>query len=162
MNTRWTPSSTVAAIIERDGRYLMIEEHTPEGLRLNSPAGHLDPGESPLQGVVRETLEETTCDFTPTALLGVYLSRFQRASTGEDITYLRFAFCGTVGEPNPELTLDTGIVRTLWMTPEELRACPERHRSPLVMRCVDDHLAGRRFPLETIITDDSVFAAQRL
>ncbi len=162
MNTRWTPSSTVAAIIERDGRYLMIEEHTPEGLRLNSPAGHLDPGESPLQGVVRETLEETTCDFTPSALLGVYLSRFQRASTGEDITYLRFAFCGTVGEPNPELTLDTGIVRTLWMTPEELRACPERHRSPLVMRCVDDHVAGRRFPLETIITDDSVFAAQRL
>ena len=162
MNTRWTPSTTVAAIIERDGRYLMIEEHTPEGLRLNSPAGHLDPGESPLQGVVREALEETTCDFTPSALLGVYLSRFQRASTGEDITYLRFAFCGTVGEPNPELTLDTGIVRTLWMTPDELRACPERHRSPLVMRCVDDHLAGRRFPLETIITDDSVFAAQRL
>ena len=162
MNTRWTPSTTVAAIIERDGRYLMIEEHTPEGLRLNSPAGHLDPGESPLQGVVREALEETTCDFTPSALLGVYLSRFQRASTGEDITYLRFAFCGTVGEPNPELTLDTGIVRTLWMTPDELRACPERHRSPLVMRCVDDHVAGRRFPLETIITDDSVFAAQRL
>lgn len=162
MNTRWTPSSTVAAIIERDGRYLMIEEHTPEGLRLNSPAGHLDPGESPLQGVVRETLEETTCDFTPSALLGVYLSRFQRASTGEDITYLRFAFCGTVGEPKPELTLDTGIVRTLWMTPDELRACPERHRSPLVMRCVDDHVAGRRFPLETIITDNSVFAAQRL
>jgi 8-oxo-dGTP pyrophosphatase MutT (NUDIX family) len=162
MNTRWKPSTTVAAIIERDGRYLMIEEHTPEGLRLNSPAGHLDPGESPLQGVVREALEETTCDFTASALLGVYLSRFQRESTGEDITYLRFAFCGTVGEPNPELTLDTGIVRTLWMTPEELRACPERHRSPLVMRCVDDHVAGRRFPLETIITDDSVFAAQRL
>ena len=162
MNTRWKPSTTVAAIIERDGRYLMIEEHTPEGLRLNSPAGHLDPGESPLQGVVREALEETTCDFTASALLGVYLSRFQRESTGEDITYLRFAFCGTVGEPNPELTLDTGIVRTLWMTPDELRACPERHRSPLVMRCVDDHVAGRRFPLETIITDDSVFAAQRL
>ena len=158
MNTRWKPSTTVAAIIERDGRYLMIEEHTPEGLRLNSPAGHLDPGESPLQGVVRETLEETTCDFTPTALLGVYLSRFQRASTDEDITYLRFAFGGTVGEPHPALTLDTGIVRTLWMTPDELRACPERHRSPLVMRCVDDHLAGRRYPLETIITDPSVTA----
>lgn len=156
MNTRWKPSTTVAAIIERDGRYLMIEEHTPEGLRLNSPAGHLDPGESPLQGVVRETLEETTCDFTPTALLGIYLSRFQRASTGEDITYVRFAFCGTVGEPHPELRLDTGIVRTLWMTPDELRACPERHRSPLVMRCVDDHVAGRRYPLETIITDPSV------
>jgi len=156
MNDRWKPSTTVAAIIERGGRYLMIEEHTPEGLRLNSPAGHLDPGESPVQGVVRETLEETTCTFTPVALLGVYLSRFQRLSTNEDITYLRFAFCGTVGEPNPQLALDTGIVRTLWMTPEELRACPERHRSPLVMRCVEDHLAGRRYPLETITTDASV------
>ncbi len=156
MNTRWKPSTTVAAIIERDGRYLMIEEHTPEGLRLNSPAGHLDPGESPLQGVVRETLEETTCDFTPTALLGVYLSRFQRASTDEDITYLRFAFCGTVGEPHPELTLDTGIVRTVWLTPDEIRASAARHRSPLVLQCLEDHLRGQRYPLDTVYTDPSV------
>ena len=156
MNTRWKPSVTVAAIIERDGRYLLVEEHTPEGLRLNNPAGHLDPGESPTQGVERETLEETTHRFTATALVGVYLSRFQRESTGEDITYLRFAYCGELGEVVPGRTLDTGIVRTLWMTPDELRACPERHRSPLVLRCVEDHLAGRRYPLDLVSTDPSV------
>ncbi len=156
MNTRWTPSVTVAAVVEREGRYLLIEEHTPEGLRLNNPAGHLDPGESPEQGVVRETREETTCDFTPTALVGVYLARFQRPATGEDITYLRFAFCGTVSEPNAALALDQGIVRTLWMTPDELRASASRHRSPLVLRCVEDHLAGRRYALDAISTDASV------
>ena len=156
MNTRWKPSATVAAIIERDGRYLLVEEHTPEGLRLNNPAGHLDPGESPEQGVAREALEETAFQFTPTALVGIYLSRFQRPATGEDITYLRFAFCGELGAFDAQRTLDTGIVRTLWMTPEELRASVDRHRSPLVMRCIDDHLAGQRFPLNTVHTDPSV------
>ena len=121
MNTRWKPNATVAAIIERDGRYLLIEEHTPEGLRLNNPAGHLDPGESPEQGVAREALEETAHPFNPTALVGIYLSRFQRESTGEDVTYLRFAYCGDVGEPETGRALDTGIVRTLWMTPDEVR-----------------------------------------
>jgi 8-oxo-dGTP pyrophosphatase MutT (NUDIX family) len=157
MNTRWKPSTTVAAIIERDGRYLLVEEHTPEGLRLNNPAGHLDPGESPTQGVAREALEETAHTFKPTALVGVYLSRFQRAATGEDITYLRFAFCGELGEFDAERSLDHGIVRTLWMTPDELRASTERHRSPLVLRCIEDHLAGRRYPLDVVSTDDSVF-----
>jgi len=83
---RWKPNVTVAALIERDGRFLLVEEQTSDGLLLNNPAGHLDPGESPIQGVMRETLEETAHHFTPTALVGVYLSRFQRASTGEDIT----------------------------------------------------------------------------
>ena len=157
MNTRWKPSTTVAAIIERQGRYLLVEEHTPEGLRLNNPAGHLDPGESPAQGVAREALEETAHPFKPTALVGVYLSRFQRAATGEDITYLRFAFCGELGDFDAERSLDHGIVRTLWMTPDELRASTERHRSPLVLRCIEDHLAGRRYPLDLVSTDDSVF-----
>lgn len=157
MNTRWKPSVTVAAIIAREGRYLLVEEETPEGLRLNNPAGHLDPGESPEQGVAREALEETAFAFQPTALVGIYLSRFQRPATGEDITYLRFAYCGELGAFDERRTLDTGIVRTLWMTPDELRACPERHRSPLVQRCIDDHGAGRRFPLETVLTDVSVF-----
>lgn len=156
MNTRWKPSTTVAAIIERDGRYLLVEEHTPEGLRLNNPAGHLDPGESPAQGVAREALEETAHRFTPTALVGVYLSRFQRAATGEDITYLRFAFCGELGACEPERALDHGIVRTLWMTPDELRASAERHRSPLVLQCMEDHLAGRRYPLDVVTTHASV------
>lgn len=160
MNTRWKPSVTVAAIIERDGRYLLVEEETPEGLRLNNPAGHLDPGESPAQGVARETLEETAHAFAPTALVGIYLSRFQRESTNEDVTYLRFAFCGELGAFDPERKLDTGIVRTLWMTPEELRASADRHRSPLVLRCIEDHLAGRRYPLETVTTDLTVFQAR--
>ncbi|MGM9424986.1 NUDIX hydrolase [Hydrogenophaga sp. MI9] len=160
MNTRWKPSVTVAAIIERDGRYLLVEEETPEGLRLNNPAGHLDPGESPEQGVARETLEETAHAFTPTALVGIYLSRFQRASTAEDITYLRFAFCGELGAFDPDRTLDTGIVRTLWMTPDELRASADRHRSPLVLRCIEDHLAGRRLPLDAVTTDLSIYQAR--
>lgn len=161
MDTRWKPSVTVAAVIERDGRYLLVEEHTPEGLKLNNPAGHLDPGESPADGCAREVLEETTHRFVPTALVGVYLSRFQRPATGEDITYVRFAFCGALGEVVPGRTLDDGIVRTLWLTPDEVRASAARHRSPLVLRCMEDHLAGRRFPLDLVTTDASVSAARR-
>jgi 8-oxo-dGTP pyrophosphatase MutT (NUDIX family) len=156
MDTRWKPHVTVAAIIEKNGRYLLIEEHTQEGLRLNNPAGHLDPGESPAEGCAREALEETAHPFTPTALVGVYLSRFQRPSTGEDITYLRMAFCGDIGERQPHLSLDEGIVRTLWMTPEEVRASADRHRSPLVLQCIEDHLAGQRFALNVIHTDPAV------
>ena len=161
MNTRWKPSVTVAAVIERDGRYLLVEEHTPEGLRLNNPAGHLDPGESPAQGVARETLEETAFAFTPTALVGIYLSRFQRPATGEDITYLRFAFCGELGERVEGRALDQGIVRTLWMTPEELQASVQRHRSGMVMRCANDYLNGRRYSLDVLSTDPSVLALGR-
>ena len=160
MNTRWKPSVTVAAVIERDGRYLLVEEHTPEGLRLNNPAGHLDPGESPEQGVTRETLEETAHHCTPKALVGIYLSRFERPATGEDITYLRFAYCGELGSFESQRPLDSGIVRTLWLSPEEIRASTDRHRSPLVLRCMEDHLAGLRFPLETVRTDLSIFRAR--
>ncbi len=150
---------TVAAVIERNGQYLLIEEHTPEGLRLNNPAGHLDPGESPEQGVARETLEETTHTFTPDSLVGVYLSRFQRPATGEDVTYLRLAYTGQLGDVVPGRTLDLGIVRTLWMTPDDIRASVARHRSPLVLRCMEDHLAGQRFPLDVVRTDPSVFVS---
>ena len=148
---RWKPSVTVAAVIEQDGRFLLVEEHTPDGLRLNNPAGHLDPGESLLQAVVREVLEETACAFAPTHLVGIYLARLQRGS--EDITYLRFAFAGTVGPPEPGRALDEPIVRTLWLTPAEIEASRERHRSPLLWRCVQDHRAGRRYPLDALTTD---------
>lgn len=158
MNTRWKPSVTVAAIIERDGRYLLVEEQTPEGLRLNNPAGHLDPGESPVQGCRRETLEETTHAFEPEALVGIYLSRSVLAGDAGDVTYMRFAFCGRLGDPVPGAELDQGILRTLWLTPDELRASRERLRSPLVLQCIEDHLAGRRYPLELIHTDPSVTA----
>ncbi len=156
MDKRWKPSVTVAAIIERDGKFLLVEEHTPEGLKLNNPVGHLDPGESPADGCAREALEETTRRFTPTGLVGVYMSRMQRASTGEDVTYLRFAFCGELGAVEPGASLDEGIVRTLWLSPEEIRASTERHRSPLLLRCMDDYLAGQRWPLSMVYTDPSV------
>lgn len=157
MDTQWKPSVTVAAVIALNGRYLLVEEHTPEGLRLNNPAGHLDPGESLADGCTREALEETTHRFVPTALVGVYLSRFQRPATGEDITYLRFAFCGELGDVVPGRTLDDGIVRILWLTPDEVRASVARHRSPLVLRCMEDHLAGRRFALDVVTTDCTVY-----
>ncbi len=155
---------TVAAIIERrEGdtrRFLLVEEHTPEGLKLNNPAGHLDPEESPQEGVVREVLEETACVFTPDRLIGVYLSRFQRPANGDDVTFLRFAFGGSVGEPDPTRTLDEGIVRTLWMTLPELIESRARHRSPHVLGCIEDYLAGRRYPLDTITTDATVYVPE--
>ena len=110
---------------------------------------------------MRETLEETTYSFHPTALVGVYLSRSQRPALGEtpaqDITYVRFAFCGTVGQAQPHLPLDQGIVRTLWMTADEVRASADRHRTPLVVRCMEDYLAGKRHSLDLVHTDASVF-----
>src|SRR5512140_1908005 len=157
MDTRWKPSVTVAAVIERDGRFLLVEEETAEGLRLNNPAGHLDPGESPEQACAREALEETAHEFRPTALLGVYLARFQRPSSQEDITYLRMAFCGELGAHDPLRSLDTGIVRTLWLTLDELRDSAPRHRSPLVLRCIEDYLAGVRHPLSLLYTDPSIW-----
>ena len=156
MDNRWRPSVTVAAVIERDGRFLMIEEETSEGLRINNPAGHLDPGETPAEGCAREALEETAWTFSPTHLLGVYISRFQRSTTGEDITYLRFAFTGELGDLVPGRKLDHGIVRTMWMTADELRATADRHRSPLVLRCLQDYLDGVRYPLTAVYCDPSV------
>lgn len=141
----WKPHVTVAAVIERDGRYLVVEEQTDDGLRINQPAGHLEPGETILAGTVRETLEETAYRFEPRHLIGVY--RWQHPS---GIVYLRFAFTGPIVEHESGRVLDQGILRALWLTPEELQAEESRHRSPLVMRCVKDHLAGRRFPLEVL------------
>jgi ADP-ribose pyrophosphatase YjhB (NUDIX family) len=157
MRQRFQPRVTVAAIIERAGRFLLIEEETSEGLRLNNPAGHLDPGEAPAGGCARETLEETAHHFTPTALVGVYLSRSTRPD-GEDVTYLRLAFCGELGEIEKDRPLDTGIVRTLWMTADEIRESVHRHRSPLLLRCVEDYLAGKRHPLDVVATDVSVYS----
>ena len=151
---RWKPNVTVAAVIERDGRFLLVEEHTSDGLRLNNPAGHLDAGESPEQGCARETLEETAHHFKPTALVGVYLSRVQRGS--DDITYLRLAFCGELSSFEVGQPLDTGIVRTLWLTPDEVRQSAARHRSPLVLQCMEDYLKGRRYPLDLVYTDPTV------
>jgi phosphatase NudJ len=156
MQTRWKPSVTVAAVVERDGRFLLVEESTAEGLKLNNPAGHLDPGESPTDACAREVLEETAHPFRPTAVLGVYLSRARRVPSGEDVTYLRLAFCGELGPHDPGRPLDHGIVRAVWLTADEIRDQRARHRSPLVMRCIEDYLAGVRHPLSLIHTDPSV------
>jgi len=166
MNNRWKPSVTVAAVIEKviDGvpRFLLVEEQTRDGLKLNNPAGHLDPGESPVQACARETLEEAAWHFKPTAIVGVYLSRFERAVPGQDealdITYLRFAFCGELGEHMPGQALDEGIVRTVWLTADEIRASVPMHRSPLLLTCLEDYLAGKRYPLDLVTTDPSVHA----
>jgi 8-oxo-dGTP pyrophosphatase MutT (NUDIX family) len=164
MPERWKPSVTVAAVIEQvvdgESRFLLVEEDTPEGLKLNNPAGHLEAGESPEQGVLREVLEETACTFTPQCVVGVYLSRFQRPATGEDVTYLRLAYGGTVGTPDPHQKLDDGIVRTLWLTLPELRASRERHRSALVLTCIEDYLTGQRHPLSLVRADATVFTPE--
>ena len=153
---RWKPNVTVAAVIEREGRFLLVEEHTSGGLKLNTPAGHLDPGESPADGCAREALEETAYRFTPTSLVGIYMARFRKRADDEDVTYLRFACAGTLGALEAGRVLDTGIVRTLWLSADEIRASTERHRSPLLLQCVEDYLAGRRFPLDLIHVDPSV------
>lgn len=146
MSGIWRPNVTVASVLERDGRFMLVEEETTDGLRLNQPAGHLEAQESLLDAVVRETREETAHRFLPEYLVGVYL--WPRPSG--DVTYLRFAFGGALGEQIEGAGLDDGIVAVVWMTPDEMRACSSRHRSPLVMQCVDDWLAGRRFPLELL------------
>lgn len=153
---RWKPAVTVAAVIEAQGRYLLVEEETPEGLMLNNPAGHLEAGETPLQAVVREALEETAREFRPEFFLGAYLARFLRPARAEDVTYLRLAFAGRAGEEIAGRALDRGIVRTLWLSLDELRATAARHRSPLVLRCCEDHAAGKRLPLEAIHADASL------
>lgn len=151
----WKPSVTVAAVIERAGHFLLVEEETSDGIRFNQPAGHLDPNESLIDAVARETLEEAAHDFTPTALLGMYMSRYLSSRTKREVTYLRFAFIGELGRAH-DRPLDHGILRTVWMTREELLACQEKHRSALVLRCVDDYLAGKRAPLSIIYTHPSV------
>ena len=176
----WKPNVTVAALIERDGRYLLVEEDTDDGIRLNQPAGHLDENESLVAACVRETLEESAWTFAPTAVVGIYqwkrpqggvaagqsqgeasntIERSEHASPlslGEGlgvrsrVTYLRFAFAGTLGRFDANRKLDSGILRTVWMTLDEIRDSQPRHRSPLVWRCIEDHRSGRRYPLDLI------------
>ncbi|HZM48071.1 MAG TPA: NUDIX hydrolase [Burkholderiales bacterium] len=142
----WKPNVTVAAVAERDGRFLLIEEETTRGRLFNQPAGHLESGESLLEAVVREALEESAYSFAPTALVGIY----QYRSGAEGVTYLRFAFAGEITGHDPRRALDTGIVRAVWLAPDEIRRDSARHRSPLVMRCIDDYVAGQRYPLSVV------------
>jgi 8-oxo-dGTP pyrophosphatase MutT (NUDIX family) len=139
----WKPSVTVAAVIERHGRFLLVQERIAGHLVLNQPAGHLDPGESLAHACRREVLEETAHRFEPTALVGIYRWRDPK----KDFTFLRFAFRGNVGAAEDRV-LDKEIVAVHWLTPQELEDRKAEHRSPLVQQCVDDFLAGRSFPLD--------------
>jgi 8-oxo-dGTP pyrophosphatase MutT (NUDIX family) len=146
MSEVWKPSVTVAAVMERAGRFCLVEEEADGRLVLNQPAGHWEAGETLVAACERETLEETAHRFRPTHLLGVY--RWHYAPS--DVTFLRFAFVGEVLGEVPGRALDREIRRVLWLDPEAIRGLRDRHRSPLVMACVDDFLAGRRYPLECL------------
>ena len=142
----WNPEVTVAAVVERDGRFLVVEERVSGRLVLNQPAGHLEDAETLLAAAIRETREETAWRFIPDAVVGTYLWR----NPANGRSFLRFAFCGEVDDHRPQQALDTGIERTLWLSHEELLARSARLRSPLVMRCCEDFLMGKRQPLDSI------------
>jgi ADP-ribose pyrophosphatase YjhB (NUDIX family) len=144
----WKPSVTVAAVMERVGRFCLVEEEADGRLVYNQPAGHWEAGETLAAACAREALEETAHRFRPTELLGVY--RWHYAP--KDVTFLRFAFVGEVLGEEPGRALDREIRRVVWLTPDEIRALRDRHRSPLVMTCVEDFLAGQRYPLELLHT----------
>ncbi len=142
----WKPNVTVAAVVQRDGRFLLVEEETEAGLAFNQPAGHLECGEALVRAVAREALEETAYHFRPTHLVGIYTWRHPT----RDVTYLRFAFGGDLVGWEADRQLDSGIVATHWLTPAEIRREAGRHRSPLVLRCIEDSLAGCAYPLEIL------------
>jgi 8-oxo-dGTP pyrophosphatase MutT (NUDIX family) len=147
---RWNPEVTVAAVVERDGRFLFVEERIEGRLVLNQPAGHLEDGETLVEAVVRETREETAWRLQPLALVGTYLWR--NPQNGR--TFLRFAFCGVVDDHRAAQPLDAGIVRAVWLSHEQLLAQSARIRSPLVPRCLEDYLLGKRQPLDSIASVD--------
>jgi len=142
----WKPNVTVAAVLEREGKFLLVEEETDEGIRFNQPAGHLECRESLTDAVIREALEETGYRFVPQHLIGVYNWR----NEARDVTYLRFAFAGEITGHDAQRPLDEGIIAARWLTMDEIRALEARHRSPLILRCIEDWRAGKRYPLDLI------------
>ncbi|MDZ7662917.1 NUDIX hydrolase [Thiohalophilus sp.] len=138
------PHLTVAAVIEQNGRFLMVEEDVEGRIVLNQPAGHVEAGESFVDAVIRETLEETAHYFAPQAVTGIY----RWTHPDNDITFVRHAFCGSVGEAVTDRELDDGILRALWLSPDELLSQANKLRSPLVMQSIEDYLQGQRFALE--------------
>jgi ADP-ribose pyrophosphatase YjhB (NUDIX family) len=144
----------VAAVIERGGKFLLVEEEQAGRVVYNQPAGHLEQHESLAEACRREVLEESAWHFQPRELVGIY--RWSKSDPGSDagVTYIRFAFSGELGQHEPERKLDAGIVRAVWLDPDEIRVLRGRHRSPLVLRCVEDYLAGRRYALD-LLTDNA-------
>jgi len=144
---QWKPNVTVAAVIKNADRFLLVEEKVDDHIVFNQPAGHLEKDEGLLDAVKREVLEETTRRFQPEALIGIYLypNRF-----GNDITYLRFCFAGLCLEPEEGRSLDAEIIRTVWLSRTEIRQQNHKLRSPLVLKCIDDCLSGKRYPLDIL------------
>ena len=140
----WLPCLTVATIIEREGRFLLVEEYADgEELVYNQPAGHLDEHETLAAGAIRETLEETAWEVDVSAIVGVYYWTHPKGHT-----FVRTCFSGTALYYHPNQPLDDGIARTVWLTRNEVAALGPKLRSPMVLRCIDDYLAGKRYPLE--------------
>ncbi len=149
---------TVAAVTERAGRFLMVEERVSGSTVINQPAGHLEPGESLVEAVIRETLEETAWALEPEAVTGIYLWQ----TPDQSRSFLRVAFAGQCRGHDPDRHLDTGIIAAHWLTREDLAGQAERLRSPMVMRCIDDYLAGIRYPLDCLTQVDAATPRQAL
>ncbi len=144
---QWKPNTTVAAIAEQDGKFLLVEEKIDGKLVFNQPAGHLEHNESLIDAVIREVMEETAWEFEPSSLIGIYLYPSPNES---ELTYLRFCFHGKCIKHYPERKLDTGIVRGVWLSVEEIEAQKNRIRSPMVLKCINDFLNGNHHPLDLI------------
>lgn len=142
----WKPSVVAATVVERDGRFLCVEENIEGRLVINQPAGHLDPGETIVQAAERETLEETAWTVAVSSLIGIYM--LETATPG--LTFLRFCFAAEPVSHDPARELDSEIATTHWLDVGELETLSDRHRSPLVMQAVRDYLAGHRFPLSIL------------
>ncbi len=145
---QWKPNVTVAAVVMQNDKFLLVEEMTDEGIKLNQPAGHLEHGESLEAAIKREMLEETACEFEPKNLIGIYQWPIAKSET----TYLRFTFTGTLGQHFSDRKLDDGIIQTLWFTPDEIYKTKSQHRNPLVIQSMQDFLDGRNYPLDLVKT----------
>ena len=143
----WAPHLTVATIVERDGRFLLVEEEVDGRLVYNQPAGHLEEGETLVEAAVRETLEETAWEVAPSALVGVY--HWRHPANGE--TFVRFCFAAACRRHRPDRALDEGIEQAVWLSRDEVKVSRKRLRSPMVLRCIDDYLAGHRHSLDLLV-----------
>ncbi len=154
---RWKPNVTVAAIVECDQKFLLVEENADNHIVFNQPAGHLEKDESLIDAVKREVLEETAWEFIPQSIVGMYMYPIQHSN----ITYLRLCFSGACEKYHPEQALDDGIIQAVWFSQEEIKQNLDRMRSPMVPQCINDYLSGKSYPLELLnhfLSDEEIFS----